>query len=239
MSHFVLVHGAWHGGWCWDRVRPHLLAAGHRVSTPTLAGLGGRRDELSAQLSLAHHVDDVVGAIAAEGTGADDEDEVVLVGHSYAGIVVREAADRRPDRVARLVLLDAWVGGDGDSMLSIAPEWFASAVMQAAHDTGDGWTIPAPPPSLVGVDDPADGAWLDAHLTPHPLRTFSDPTTLGGAVDAVPTAAIVCARQSGIPFAGWAEDRGWPVETIESGHDVMVTNPVELARALAAQVPPS
>jgi pimeloyl-ACP methyl ester carboxylesterase len=237
MSHLVLVHGAWHGGWCWDRVRPELLAAGHRVSTPTLAGLGGRRAELSPQVSLGQHVDDVVDAIAA--AGARSHDDVVLVGHSYAGVVVREAADRLPEGVARIVLLDAWVGGDGDSMLSIAPDWFAEAVVQAAHDSGDGWKIPAPPPSLVGVDDPADGAWLSAHLTPHPLKTFSDPTTLSGAVDAVPTVAIVCTRQSGIPFADWAEDHGWPVEPIESGHDVMVTNPVELAHALAAQVRPS
>ena len=237
MSHFVLVHGAWHGGWCWDRVLPGLLAAGHRVSTPTLAGLGGRRAELTPQLSLLHHVDDVAVAVATAAASSDDE--VVLVGHSYAGLVVREAADRLPDRVANLVLLDAWVGDDGDSMLSIAPDWFAAAVLQAARDAGDGWTIPAPPPALVGVDDPADSAWLSAHLTPHPLKTFSDPTTLSGAVDSVPTAAIVCTRESGIPFAAWAEDRDWPVEPIESGHDVMVTNPVELARALAAQVPPS
>jgi pimeloyl-ACP methyl ester carboxylesterase len=237
MSHFVLVHGAWHGGWCWDRVRPELLTAGHQVSTPTLAGLGARRAELSPQVSLAQHVDDVVDAIAAAVASSDDE--VVLVGHSYAGVVVREAADRLPDRVARLVLLDAWVGGDGDSLLSIAPEWFAEAVVQAAHDAGDGWRIPAPPPSLVGVDDPVDCAWLSAHLTPHPLKTFSDRTTLSGAVDAVRTVAIVCTRESGIPFTNWAQDRGWPVELIESGHDVMVTNPVELARALAAQVPAS
>ncbi len=226
MTHFVLVHGAWHGGWCWDRVAGGLRAAGHRVSAPTLSGLGRRAPELTPSLSLSDHVDDVVAAVdAARG-------DVVLVGHSYAGFVVRQAADRLGDAVARLVLLDAWVGADGDSLLSVAPDWFAETVVEAARRHGDGWQVPVPPPALVGVEDPDDATWLTARLTPHPLKTFADGTALTGAVEAVPTEAIVCSRSSGLPFADWATAFGWPIRRLDAGHDAMVTDPADLARML-------
>ncbi len=226
MTHFVLVHGAWHGGWCWERVARELHAAGHQVSAPTLSGLGWRATEITPFLSLSDHVDDVVAAVDAA------HDDVVLVGHSYAGFVVREAADRLGGAVARLVLLDAWVGADGDSLLSVAPDWFAEGVVEAARQRGAGWQVPVPPPALVGVDDPDDAAWLTTRLTPHPLKTFADATALTGAVDAVPTAAIVCSRSSGIPFADWATAFGWPIRRLDAGHDAMVTNPADLARTL-------
>jgi pimeloyl-ACP methyl ester carboxylesterase len=226
MTHFVLVHGAWHGGWCWERVARRLRIAGHRVSAPTLSGLGRRAGELTPALSLSNHVDDVVAAVQ----GA--QDEVVLVGHSYAGFVVREAADRLGDAVARLVMLDAWVGADGDSLLTVAPDWFAEALVEAARERGAGWQIPVPPPALVGVDDPDDAAWLTTRMTPHPLKTFSDATALTGAVDTVPTDAIVCSGSSGLPFAELATAFGWPIRRLDAGHDAMVTNPVELARML-------
>lgn len=235
MSRFVLVHGAWHGGWCWERVARELHAAGHQVCAPTLAGLGRRAGEITPSLSLSDHVDDVVATVDAAGG------DVVLVGHSYAGFVVREAADRLGDAVARLVLLDAWVGTDGDSLLSVAPDWFADAVVEAARQRGDGWQIPVPPPALVGVEDPDDASWLTARMTPHPLKTFADATALTGAVDAVATDAIVCSRSSGLPFADWATAFGWPTRRLDAGHDAMVTDPADLARVLedcARDAPP-
>ncbi|WP_116997389.1 alpha/beta hydrolase [Desertimonas flava] len=221
----VLVHGAWHGGECWTRVATRLRSRGVSVHAPTLTGLGNRASELTPATDLATHVDDVVGVLDAVDT------PVVLVGHSYAGFVVRAAADRRPDLIHRLVLVDGWFGADGASLFDQAPDWFTAAMRDAAAREGDGWRIPIPDPSLVGVDDPADAAWLREQLTPHPLATFEQATELTGVVDTIDTVAITTAQQL-LPFRTWASDAGWPVVDVDSGHDAMVTAPAELAAAL-------
>lgn len=222
----VLVHGAWHGGWCWSRVRSRLHARGRDVHSPTLAGLGERAGDLAtAPVGLREHVDDVVDVLVGVGR------PVVLVGHSYAGFVVREAADRRPDLVERLVMVEAWFGDDGVSMFGRAPDWFRSAMADVAVDGPHGALVPVPDPSLVGVTDEGDAAWLARRLTPQPLGTFTQPTTLTGAVDDLPTTAIT-APPGLLPFAEWAGERGWPVTQLAGGHDLMVTSPGELAEAL-------
>src|SRR5438128_128006 len=104
MATFVLVHGAWHGGWCWKRVTPLLRAAGHEVYATTLTGLGERVHLASPNVGLALHVQDVVGVLEYE-----DLRDVILVGHSYGGIVISGVADRVPERLRHLVYLDALV----------------------------------------------------------------------------------------------------------------------------------
>lgn len=225
----VLVHGAWHGAWSWDRVTARLVAHGVDVQTPTLAGLAERRDELDPAVGLRTHVDDVVAVLdAADGP-------VVLAGHSYAGLVVREAADRRPGAVARLVMIDGWTGADGASLLGLAPEWMSTAITTAAAQRGDGWRIPPPDPALVGVEDPADVAMLRSRLTDQPLATFTDATRLTGAVDRIPTSAVT-ADPSLLPFRQWASAAGWPTTPIRAGHDLMLTAPRALASVLLEAV---
>lgn len=224
MSTYVLVHGAWHGGWCWDRVASRLRQGGHDVHAPTLSGMGIDDSSAGSDVGLRTHVDDDVHLLLAEDLRDD-----VLVGHSYAGYVVREAADRLPERVSRLVLVDAWVGNDGDSLESRAPEWFRDWLDQGTS----GGLITTPPASAVGITDPDDVAWIEPLLRPQPRLTFSEPTRLGGAVESIPCEAIVCTPGNGMPFATWAQDFGWPVTEIASGHDVMVTAPEDLVRALA------
>jgi pimeloyl-ACP methyl ester carboxylesterase len=172
MTNFVLVHGAWHGSWCWQRLVPKLVAAGHRVHTPTLTGLGEDSANLTPDVGLATHVEDVV-------TLLNDLTNVVLVGHSYAGFVVREAADRVPGRVAKLILVDGWAGTNRQSLFDRATADFRDWMRRSAHSGGDGWRIPAVPPAAIGVTHPDDVAWVAPRLTDQPLRSFSDPTVAG------------------------------------------------------------
>lgn len=223
MATYVLVHGAWHGGWCWRDVAAPLRAAGHDVLTPTLTGLGERAHEFRADIGLRTHVDDVVDLLRSA-----DLRDVVLVAHSYAGLVVREAADREPERIARLTLIDPWAGRDGESMDSLAPEFFRNWIESITRDGA----IPVPPVSTMGVTEPEQVAWLQSRLTAQPRRTFSEPTRLTGAVEAIPCRAVLCTPAGRIPFEEWARGFGWKTVDLESGHNAMITAPTELARIL-------
>lgn len=229
MSTFVLVHGAWHGGWCWDRVTPHLRAAGHAVHTPTLTGLSERAHLLSPMVGLETHVEDVVRVLDTLGlTG------VTLVGHSYAGQVITGVADRRPDAVAKRVYLDAFVGEDGEAARDLLPERVAHHWAESAAERGFGWLVPVRPLEVLGVTDPADLEWLAPKLTPHPWKTYTDPLRLTGAVARVPAAFIECVSWMRV-FQGHADrarERGWPVHELDTGHEAMVTAPKALAEAL-------
>lgn len=230
MKTVVLVHGAWHGGWCWQRVVPLLAARGLRVHTPTLTGLGERAHLVSPSVGLATHVDDIVSFLRC-----NDLDDVLLVGHSYAGLVVREATDRVSERVGAVVLLDAWVGGDGASVESQAPAWFNDALRESATKEGFGWLCPPPSPDLVGVTDPDEAGWLQPRLVAHPLRSFADRTRLTGHVMTIPHHAAVCSDGIGLPFAAMAAEVGCATPTVlESGHDAMVTVPEAVADFVAA-----
>ncbi|MGW5129054.1 alpha/beta fold hydrolase [Streptomyces sp. NPDC004069] len=219
MTTFVLVHGAWHGPWAWDRIVPLLHAAGARTLTPDLSTVGDH--------GLHDHAEAVVAALDA----VQEEVELVLVGHSYAGLVVREAADARPDAVGHIVLVDGWAGLDGASMFSLAPGAFADAVRTAAQTLGDGWRIPAPPPAAFGIVGADTAAWLAARLLPQPLRTFAEPTRLSGAVDRIPGTAVICEPQT-YPFDRFGEAVGYRTRGLDGPHDVMLTDPEPLARML-------
>jgi pimeloyl-ACP methyl ester carboxylesterase len=208
MTTFVLVHGAWHGGWAWERVLPLLP----RAVAPDLTA--------DRDVGLSDHVGELLSTV----DGLDDPD-LVLVGHSYAGLVVRQAADLRPHRVAHVVLVEGWVGPSGVSLADLAP--FMAGVLAAA----DGWRVPAPPPSAVGVSDPTDADWLARRLRQQPLRTFTEPTTLTGAVDRIPGTAVHC-RPEVLPFARLAKEIGYRSVAVDGTHDVPLTDPHALAEVL-------
>ncbi|MFI6790048.1 alpha/beta fold hydrolase [Nonomuraea sp. NPDC050383] len=214
MTTFVLVPGAWHGPSAWDRVVPLLERAGARTVTPDLAA--------TPETGLRDHVETVVAALDAVG------EPVVLAGHSYAGLVVRQAADRRPERVGHVALIDGWAGPDGAGMFTLAPEVFVSRIRAAADGNG---LVPAPAPGAFGIDDPDDAEWLRPRLRPHPLRTFTDTTTLTGAVDRIPGTALYC-RPRTMPFDELAEKVGYRTVPVDGPHNVMLALPEAVARFL-------
>jgi pimeloyl-ACP methyl ester carboxylesterase len=237
MSTYLLVHGAWHSGQCWERVVPLLAAAGHRVVAPSMTGYGDKAHLLSREVGLDTHVDDIVRLIIEEGLT-----EVVLVGHSYAGLVISSAANQIPDRIAHLVYLDAMVPEDGESAVDVQP--ITQVLIDRAAKSDIDWRVPPlpemPPPSgLFGVTDPADVAWLRTMLSDQPVRCLQQPVRLDNpAVNTIPRTHIHCVV--GVP-EGIArrpipaiQPNGAPAQVWElaTGHDCMITMPVELSELL-------
>jgi pimeloyl-ACP methyl ester carboxylesterase len=220
MTMFVLVHGAWHGSWAWDRVVPLLHAAGMRTLTPDLSLVGDQ--------GLHDHAQAVVAALD---TATRGEDDVVLVGHSYAGLVVREAANARPDAVSHIVLVDGWAGPNGSSIFSLAPDAFVMWARTAAEAAGNGHQIPAPPPAAFGITDPDAADDLAGRLLPQPLRSFTESTRLHGAVDRIAGTAIYCTPQT-YPFDQFGKAVGYRTLALDGPHNVMMTHPEELVRVL-------
>ncbi|KPI05526.1 hypothetical protein OK074_4445 [Actinobacteria bacterium OK074] len=237
MANYLLVHGAWHSGACWERVVPLLAAGGHRVFAPSLTGLGDRAALLGPEVGLDTHVDDVVGLILAE-----DLTDVVLVGHSYAGLVVSAAANQVPERIAQLVYLDAMVPEDGESAADVQP--VTRSLIDLALRSESGWRVPPlpelpPPAGLFGVTDPADLAWLRTLLSDQSVRCFQQTVRLDNpALAAVPRTHIHCVV--GVPEGvvrrpvAALQPNGTPSQVWElaTGHDCMITMPVDLAELL-------
>ncbi|WP_328498054.1 alpha/beta hydrolase [Streptomyces sp. NBC_00414] len=234
---YVLVHGAWHSGRAWDRVVPLLTRAGHRVFAPSLTGHGDKAHLLGPEVGLDTHVDDVVDLLTEE-----DLTDVVLVGHSYAGMVVSSVADRVPERLAGLVYLDAMVPTDGETVVDVMPVTQFLIDLAAGSDTP--WRIPPMPetPSpggLFGVTDPADVAWLRTLVSDESVGCFQQPVRLDNpAADALPRTHIHCVGSEPEGFVRRAvpatQPNGSPAQVWElrSGHDCMVTVPAELAELL-------
>jgi pimeloyl-ACP methyl ester carboxylesterase len=230
VSTFVLVHGAFHGGWCWRRLVPLLRAGGHPVYAPTLTGLGESAHLAGPRVGLATHIEDVRAVLEFE-----DLADVILVGHSYSGMVIAGVADRAPERIKRLVYLDAFVPEDGQSLAAIkGRDWLESARKRAA-ESGDGWRLIPPSSRYFDVLDKADVAWADARLTPQPLKTFEEPVRLENRKrEAIPCAYIACMAQE--DNFEWVLERvrarGWECFELAAGHDAMITAPAELAEIL-------
>jgi pimeloyl-ACP methyl ester carboxylesterase len=227
MAIYVLVHGAWHGSWCWKRVRKALQAAGHDVFTPTLTGVGERSHLASPSVNLSTHIADVVNLIRWE-----ELSEVILCGHSYGGCVIGGAGDRIPDRIRALVYLDAFVLENGESLFDVVPPEQGPAMRQQAQATGDGWKVP-PIPAEVFQVNPRDVAWVNAQCTPQPLATFEERVKLTGGLERIQDVTHILATgfREGSPFPvahERAKKKGWKTRTIASGHDVMLDRADEL-----------
>jgi pimeloyl-ACP methyl ester carboxylesterase len=230
MATFVLGHGGRHGGWCWKRVSPLLRAAGHDVYTPTYTGLGERKHLLSPSIDLTTHIQDVVGVLEYE-----DLAGVILVGHSYGGMVVTGVTDAVPDRIAHLVYLDAAIPEDGESLIDVLPA--AQHLRELAETRGDGWRLPAEyaSPASYDVTDPADAQWVASKLADQPFRCYTQPLQLRGNTSHVPRTFIYCTQSNSIPASCRERARSgpnWHYRELEAGHDAMVTAPAALTSLL-------
>jgi pimeloyl-ACP methyl ester carboxylesterase len=232
MSVYVLVHGAWHGGWCWQRVARRLRAAGHEVFTPTLTGLGERVHLAHPGVNLTTHVTDVLNVLRYE-----DLSETVLVGHSYAGMVITGVVAEAPERMAHLVYLDAFLPQPGQSLHDLVAPEAAAAQRQAAEQEGDGWQVPAFV-SLFGLIDAADLEWATPKFTPHPLASLTEALTYSTPLEDQPfSRTYILATAPERPHfaaahASVEHHPAWRVEKIATGHDIMLTRPDELTQIL-------
>jgi pimeloyl-ACP methyl ester carboxylesterase len=213
-------------------VRDRLAAAGHRVFTPTLTGLGERKHLMSRSIGLDTHITDVVNLLEAEELA-----DAVLVGHSYAGAVTPGVVDRAPERVRMLVLLDALMLAFGEAPIDLTPPDVAAARRAQVAREGEGYMMPPPPAAVFGVSDPADVAWVARRLTPHPFATYTQTLERRGAgLGTVPRAYIDCVAPPLATIdrsrARVRADPAWRVLELATGHDAMVTAPTELAAML-------
>jgi pimeloyl-ACP methyl ester carboxylesterase len=242
MTDFVLVHGAWHGGWCWQRVVDALHAQGHRAHAVTLTGLGERVHLMSSAITLETHIADVANAIEAQ-----ELQEAVLVVHSYAGMIGTAIADRMPQRLRHLVYVDAVVPRPGESWSSTHASATREARIAAAKNSPD-YSFPAPDPTVFGLAA-EDHAWVQRRQTPHPGHTYQAPLQFDPVrVASVPRTFIDCVkprlgtidsirprvRDAGFWDGAWSGGGGIRVTELATGHDPMVSAPGELTRLLVA-----
>jgi pimeloyl-ACP methyl ester carboxylesterase len=242
MADFVLVHGAWHGAWCWQRVVSALSAAGHRAHAVTLTGLGERVHLMSPLITLETHIADVANTLEAQ-----ELDGVVLAVHSYAGMIGTALADRMPGRIRHLVYVDAVVPRPGESWGSTHASATREARLAAAQASPD-YAMPPPDPAVFGLAG-ADHEWVRRRMTPHPGHTYLaplqfDPQRVAGVartfVDCTsPALATIDAirprvRDAAFWDGAWQGGAGARVVELKTGHDPMVSAPQDLAALLQA-----
>ncbi len=238
MANFVLVHGAWHGGWCWQRVTSALQAQGHRVHALTLTGLGERAHLLAPSITLDTHIDDVISAIEVE-----ELHDVILAVHSYAGMIGTAVADRLGKHLKHLVYVDAVIPKPGESWSSTQSAAVQQQRLSAAQATTR-FSFPPPDPEVFGLKD-ADHAWVKRRQTPHPGNTYQAPLDFDvKRVAAIPRTFVNCTEPALATIAPsrlrvkdakfW--DGAWlpnsKIVELKTGHDPMISEPAALTKIL-------
>lgn len=222
-KNYVLVHGAWHGGWCWRYVSDLLRDTGARVFTPTLTGLGERSHLLSAEITLDTHVTDIANVIEWERL-----EDFILVGHSYGGMVVTGVADVMATNIASIVYLDAFVPQNGQSIIELGPK-------DGATPGAKSLSIPPAPPSVFGVPA-ADQAWVEKLCTPQPTATFEQRLALTGACELVKRKTYIRTSSPISQFEdiyqSLRQNPDWRTVAMSCGHDAMIADPTTLAKLL-------
>ncbi len=228
MATFVLVHGAWHGSWCWRRVAQMLRRNGHEVFAPTLTGLCERTHLLSPAVDLDKHIIHLVNEIKWQGL-----EDVVLVGHSYGGMVISGVAEKIERAIGSFVLLDAFFPENGLALVDIVSAPVRDGVL-AARKSG-ATSLPPRAAAAFNVNE-KDRAWVDAQCTPQPLQSFVQKLTLTGARERIGKKTYIRATGYDSPYfdlgLATARKRGWRTHETACGHDVMLDMPERLTEIL-------
>ncbi len=232
MATFVLVHGGGHGGWCYQRVARRLRDQGHDVYTPTLTGLGERSHLATPTTDLDTHVTDVAAVLHYE-----DLTDVVLVGHSYGGMVITGAADRAAERIGRLVYLDADVPRDGESEFDLMPADECAGYEESARARGNGWLVPPPFPDPLPPGLPPVVVWGVGRMAPHPLATMTQPLRLSDPPPDLPRIYVYCSEgKDGEPEPPYLSrvrsDPDWQWVELAAPHTAHVMAPEKLTATL-------
>jgi pimeloyl-ACP methyl ester carboxylesterase len=236
---FLVCHGAWSAGWAWKKMHPLMAAAGLRLVTPTYTGLGERAHLANPSIDLETHIEDILNVIKYE-----DLRDIVLVGHSYGGMVATGVADRARDRVAQLIYIDAFVPDVGESLLDLLPGSEPQRMRELAK-AGDGWRVP---PNPTPPDTPpADLEWLTERRVDMPIKCFEMKLRLNGGNLTLPRSYIYATRASPVdafgPFAKRARsEAGWRYHEIDASHSPNVTAPealMSLLQKIAAERKPT
>lgn len=230
MAIFVLVHGTGHGGWCWQKVARKLRSAGSRVYAQTLTGVGDRSHLLECGVDLSTHITDVANLLFYE-----DLSDVILVGHSYSGMVITGVAAEMPWRLEQLIYLDAYVPEEGECEADLWPQEMKDEIK--FNSAVSGGLRPPPSTEMMGINDPDLAEWVQKRITQHPMETYTQPVPKGNEQSkAIPRAFISCTAgplaSLFCRFADKARNEGWQVRDIETGHDAMLTAPDEVANHL-------
>ena len=228
MATILVCHGAWSAGWAWKKMRPLLRAAGHDVYTPTYTGLGERAHLSSRTISLDTHIADVLGVLDCE-----DLRDVVLLGHSYGGMVATGVADRAAERIAKLVYLDAFVPENGQCLVDLLPA--QAAQREGSQAPADGWLLP-PNPSPPDTS-PEDLAWITPRRRWQPAGCFTQPLVLKGSSAHLPRTYIYCTRTDPNDTFGrfakrFRSNPAWQFFELDASHSPNVTAPAALAQLI-------
>lgn len=231
MPNFVLVHGAWHGGWVWKEVAELLVYHGYKVTCPTQTGLGERRHLLSSEITIDTFIDDIVNHILSE-----DLEDIVLVGHSFAGSTISGVADRLKDRINRLIYFDAMILFNGQSPFDIVPTEVVKERVALAEQSEGKLSIAAPEPQVFGVFDVRKSLILANKLTPHPVSTFQSKLKLKNKIgNGKPVSYIFCTDPIYKSLESSREvvrKMNWPIFELKAGHNAMFTHPKETLNLL-------
>ncbi len=232
MATFVLVHGAFAGGWALSRVAAILRAQGHDVYTPTLSGLGERAHLVDHPINLSTHIQDVVAVMQVE-----DLKDVILCGHSYGGMIITGVAGQIPERIKTLFYLDAALPEDGQSLFDIIGTERTLRFLEQSGETGT--TIPAPEPQFFQADQ-SDIEWFRQSVTPQPVGTFIQKLRLTGKEALVNFRTFVrCERWMSANHGVYARVKdlpGWKAVSLDCGHNIMIEDPDTVARLLLEEL---
>ena len=226
IPHFLLVHGAWHGGWVWKEMADLLRYQGYSVSCPTQTGLGERKHLISSDITLQIFIEDIVNHIISE-----DLYNIILVGHSFAGSTISGVADKLKDRIKQLIYLDAVILLNGQSPFDIAPVEVVNERIALAEQSEGKLSVPSPKAEAFGVFDVRKSLLLESKLTPHPLSTFKSKLVLKNKIgNGLPLSYIICTDPVYKSLESSREivkKMNWPIFELKSGHNAMFTHPKE------------